>query len=204
MSFIDEQAAAWSEIRERFSVNETPNGPGSFLKHTEHVRAELPDLLAKYGIASMLDVPCGTWNWLRHVELPENLTYTGWDIEEEFVVSNQAEFGHRFECVNVLTVDRVPTVDLILCRDFLIHLPNEAALEVLEKFRASGSRYLLSTTHPRFVNDRPCPPEGHDDRPGYWCHPINLEAEPFNLTGRTAAIKESDQKRELVLFDLHN
>jgi len=202
LSFVDTQAAAWASIREQFSCNETPNGPGSTLEATENVRRELPGLLTRHGIGRLLDAPCGDWNWLSRTDLPKGLRYTGWDVDETFIARNKAEHGRRgrrFEVTNLLTVDTIPPVDAVLCRDFFIHLPNDRILQLLDLFR-TGARYLLATHTPGAGNDRPCPEEGHDDRPGYWCHATDLEAAPFGLV-KVDAIEES-RHSELALFEL--
>lgn len=202
MTFIEQQAQAWTDIREKFSYNETPNGPGSTLASTENVRADLPQLLADYGIGSILDAPCGDQNWMQHVDL-DGIKYVGWDVEPTIIATNQSRWPTKtFACKNLLTTKAIPLVDLILCRDFTIHLPTEHVEKLLEKFRHSGAQYLLTTNYPAGHNDYSFPPEGHDGRPGYYAHPWNLEIAPFNLPGRVDAITEDDGDHELVLFDL--
>src|ERR1700683_3686127 len=49
---------------------ESRSGLGSSLAQTEAVRAALPTLCRDLGISSMLDIPCGDLNWIRHVDLP--------------------------------------------------------------------------------------------------------------------------------------
>jgi hypothetical protein len=102
----------------------------------------------------------------------------------------------------------VPAVDLILSRDFLAHLPNEPIGWVLDKFKASGSRYLLTSHYPHATND-------FDYRPndytwfGYAERPVNLEAPPFSLGTKIESIQEIpgpggviSQPHELALFEL--
>lgn len=204
MGFIEQQAAAWSDVYQRFKGNETPNGPGSTLAATEDLRDWLPALFARHGITSVLDAPCGNWNWMQHVDLA-GVDYLGWDVEPAQVKENRRQFGRRkpkprFEVANLLDGGPLPEVDLVLCRDFLIHLPNDQAQRVLARL-TSGPRFLLTTTSPFAGNDRPCPDDGHDGRPGYWYHPINLEAAPFNLAGRVEALNEVGG-HDLALFDL--
>ena len=200
---IETQAAAWTEIRERFTGwVETPNGPGSTLEATQNTRRELPALLTRHNIRKLLDAPCGDWNWLSKTVLPKGLSYIGWDIDETFIARNKEEYGKRgrkFENANLLTVEAIPEVDAVMCRDFLIHLPNENILALLEKFRA-GAKYLIATHSPGKGNARPCPEEGHDGRPGYWCHRTDLEAEPFGLT-KIDGFTEY-RHSELALFEL--
>lgn len=202
MTFIKNQALAWSQIREMFSHNETPNGPGSQLANTANVVEWLPKMLREYNIGTMLDAPCGDWNWMQHVDLG-GVVYNGWDNEKHFIDANRKAFPqHNFWKANLLTTRTFPGVDLMLVRDFMIHLPNGYISLLLDKIKHSGSRYLLATNHYGAHNDHACDLNaGHDDRPGYYFRPVNLEVDPFNLVGRIDQIVE-DEHHELVLFDL--
>ena len=44
---------------------ESKSGTGSELRNTEVLRQELSVLLKKYKIQSMLDIPCGDFNWMK-------------------------------------------------------------------------------------------------------------------------------------------
>jgi hypothetical protein len=123
------------------------------------------------------------------------------------------KYGDRrnvmFDCVNILsTLNAVPKVDLILARQVLIHFPNEHAAAVLDKFRASGSRYLLTSHWPAITENTEYEPEGFAWR-GYQERPLNMEREPFNLPPSLDALVEPPgpsgvlrDAHELALFDL--
>lgn len=72
-----------------------------------------------------------------------------------------------------LTRDSLPRVDLVLCRDGLVHLSNALAVRPLKNIKTSGSRYLLATTFPQL-------PANADIVSGDW-RPMNLERPPFSL-----------------------
>jgi SAM-dependent methyltransferase len=153
---------------------ESVSGRGSTLAHTEVVRRELPRLLRELGARSLLDAPCGDFNWMRHVEL-DGVSYVGADVVPEMIKRNRREYGRagrRFVVLDV-TRDRLPRSDVILCRDCFIHLSFEHTLAALDNFRRSGSRYLLATTH---TNIR----QNTDIETGGW-RSLNLELPPFNL-----------------------
>src|SRR5688572_26366588 len=100
---------------------ESRSGQGSEMAYTVSLRAELPELLKQLGVRSMLDLPCGDFNWMQHVDL-SGIQYIGADIVPEIVDANQARFGNaqrRFIRADVVE-DTLPEVDLIFCRDCLI------------------------------------------------------------------------------------
>jgi len=102
------------------------------------------------------------------------IDYVGLDIVREVVDSNRThESDHvRFRHANLLA-DRLPAVDLILCRDCLVHFCYRDIWRALRNICRSGSSYLLTTTFPTWRN--------RDIWTGDW-RPLNLEAEPFNFS----------------------
>jgi hypothetical protein len=68
----------FSEIYERNLWNdpESVSGRGSTLRRTTIIRRELPALLIDVGAKSLLDAPCGDFNWMRLTELGP-VTYVG-------------------------------------------------------------------------------------------------------------------------------
>jgi hypothetical protein len=81
-----------------------------------------------------------------------------------------------------ITSDTLPAVDLIFCRDCLVHLPLFDIHAALHNFRQSGATWLLTTTFTRRSHNP-------DILPGSW-RPINLQAPPFNLPAPTRLIDE--------------
>lgn len=125
---------------------ESLSGSGSTLAETEQIRLALPGLLAELGCRSMLDVPCGDFNWMRLV--PLEIDYIGGDIVADLAAANQARYGNerrRFVRLDLLQ-DQLPAADLILCRDCLVHLSYDHVFQALANIRASGATYLLTTT----------------------------------------------------------
>ena len=155
--------------------SESRSGTGSSLTETEQVRKLLPRLLKKYEIKTLVDVPCGDWNWMKMVDLPKVGVehYIGGDIVQEIVEENKKNYGdaRREFVVLDLMESPLPQGDLLFCRDCLVHLPYKGIEKVLQNLHQSGIRYLLTTTFTnRASND--------DIKTGYW-RPLNLELSPF-------------------------
>jgi len=183
----NDPAAVFQRIfRERgWLSDESVSGWGSELRNTERIVRELPGFLARFGVTSMLDVPCGDFNWMRYVDLGA-ITYLGGDIVPELAAVNQQAYGterRRFLHLDLLT-DALPAADLILCRDCLFHFSHADVFRALWQFARSPARWLLTTTftwrtYPRNI----------DIATGQWT-PINLEMPPYDLAPPLALLIE--------------
>jgi len=163
--------------------SESSSGYGSTLEQTRSLRAILPTLLRRYGVSTMLDIACGDWNWMSHVEL-SLARYIGADVVVPLVERNQERYGddrHAFLVLDAV-VDKLPKVDLIFSRDTLDHLPLADVSAVLRNFKSSGATYMLITHYPAVR--RNC-----DIRAGNW-RPVNFLRAPFRLSPPIEMIDE--------------
>jgi len=160
---------------------ESRSGGGSTRERGSHFRAELLEVLQQFRIASIVDAPCGDFNWMRDVVGEHD--YVGIDIVAELIAANGERYGtanRRFLCRD-LTHHSLPKADLILCRDCLVHFSYADIRAAFANFQRSGSKYLLTTTFANAVNI--------DIRTGGW-RPLNLQAEPFAFPKPIAVIDE--------------
>lgn len=158
------------------------SGPGSSLATTENLRAALPDLLIRLRAQSFLDLPCGDFQWMKEVPLGV-VTYIGGDIVEPLILKNREYYGNRGDFIALdLLRDPLPKVDVIFCRDCLVHLSFREGLQALANIRRTGPKYLLSTTFPELAVNA-------DTVTPYW-RAINLERPPFNLPEPISMIKD--------------
>lgn len=152
--------------------NESVSGKGSENINTNVLIKELPVLFSKFNINSMLDIPCGDFNWIKNLDLT-NITYIGADIVEPLIEVNKNKYSNIDFRVLDITTDNLPKVDLIFVRDCLGHLTNENVLKAIQNMKNSGSKFLLATSFTKynFNNDT--------ENGGWKC--INLMIEPFFL-----------------------
>jgi hypothetical protein len=168
---------------------ESRSGPGSGASQTARLVAELPGLLASVGARSVLDIPCGDFAWMQHVDLTD-IDYIGGDIVASLVEDNNARFGGdhvRFDVLD-LTSDALPRCDVVLVRDCLVHLSHRRVWRALQNVKASGSTWLLTTTHPEH-------PENPDVSTGRW-RPLSLTAPPFAFPAPHALLVEGCTERD--------
>ena len=139
---------------------------------TSVVRSLLPSVFRCYGIASLLDLPCGDFHWMQYVDLG-GVLYLGADIVKSLVEENRKSHPEfRFLHLDLIK-DKLPKMDAVLCRDCLQHLSFEDGLNALNNLRVSGCKYLLATT---YVGRS----KNVSIATGGWT-PYNLQVNPFNL-----------------------
>lgn len=175
---------------------ESVSGFGSSLEATVAARSAVAQIVQRYSVTSLLDVPCGDFNWMRRVEFEGS--YCGGDIVPDLVALNEARYGNerrRFLVLDV-TRDRLPQSDLILCRDCLNHLSLREAVRALDSILESGSSYAALTHYPKTVANR-------RQESGFVYRPLNLQEEPFNWPPPLEVWEEpSQQGKTLALWHL--
>lgn len=166
----------------RWKSENSRSGPGSELEQTIVIRDVLPRVIEELDIRSLLDIPCGDYHWMQHVQL--NVNYIGADIVEEAVAANAERYSREMVSFRRLdlVVDELPEVDMVFCRDCLVHLSNEDALNAFENIVKSKSKYLLVTTFPDTQ-------ENLDIPTGRWRR-LNMQKPPFNLGEPIALVNE--------------
>ena len=229
--YIAAQAAGWIDIGrfhheyDRNPVHlrpETADGPGATLALTENLRTWLSELLRRAKIDTMLDAACGDWSWMRLVDLGAT-EYTGWDVDPGRIGTCrerllQGDFGAadrpnaQFECKNLLTVGpgELRDYELVLCRDFLMHVTNEHIAAFLDKVCGGGNMLLLATTFPGADNQARVFDDATATWQGYMEQPVDLCSDPFSLPAPIEVFPEEPGPwgvlavpRELALFKLN-
>jgi hypothetical protein len=168
--------------------SESVSGEGSNLTRTAVVRAALPGLLARHGVRSLLDAPCGDFYWMKEVELGE-IDYIGVDIVPEIIARDVELYAgpRRRFLLGDLVDGLLPKADLILCRDCLVHLPYHETWKAIENMRRSGATWLLTTTFTGPTR------ENRDIAIGDW-RAINLERPPYNFPRPVDVINEQSDE----------
>ena len=167
----------WKEI-------ESVSGPGSTLEETKWLRERLRKMFYKLEVKTLLDLPCGDFHWMQHVDLSE-INYIGGDLVSELVERNLAKYareGIGFKKIN-LVKDSLPAADVILCRDCLVHMSFADVQAAFININRSGIKWLLTTNFPDVKRN-------NDIVTGQW-RPINLMLPPFNLPYPTDVINEN-------------
>jgi len=168
LRFLDDREAfAGLNLAQRFRrIHDThlwgapvsSSGLGSEIEATAVLRAELPRLLARLGVRSLLDAPCGDGGWISRADL--GVRVTGVDIVAALIDRLQAlvaagDIRGEYHLADI-TNDALPSCDAILCRDCLVHLSFANIERAVANFSASGATWLIATTFPDWQANADC------------------------------------------------
>lgn len=176
-----------------WSGDESVSGLGSSLRQTQVLIDTLPALFKEHNVHSVLDVPCGDFHWMKHVDLSP-FDYLGADIVADVVERNRKHerAGVRFMHLDLIN-DPLPKVDLIFCRDCLVHFAYRDLKTALANICKSGSTFLLTTTFP--ARDR-----NNDIATGEW-RPLNLMIAPLHFPAPLIVINEKCTEADGIFAD---
>jgi 2-polyprenyl-3-methyl-5-hydroxy-6-metoxy-1,4-benzoquinol methylase len=161
------------------------SGLGSETDATAILRTELPRLLAKLEVTSLLDAPCGDAGWINQADLGARVV--GVDIVPALIEGLKAraaagDIGGEYHLADI-TGDALPKCDAVLCRDALVHLSFANIERTLANFRRSGAAWLITTTFPDWQANADC-------EDGDW-RALNFERSPFNWSAPVELINEN-------------
>lgn len=128
---------------------ESISGSGSELHRTVNLRKELPSLINKYKIKSIVDAPCGDFNWMQDVIEKVDVQYVGLDIVNSLAEKNNEKFGNHSISFGVADIcdDTLPDCDLLIVRDCIIHLSYSDIDAFFKNIQKVKFKYLLISSY---------------------------------------------------------
>lgn len=166
-----------------WSAKNSVSGEGSEHSQTDYLLIRLRALIKRLEIKQLLDIPCGDFNWMKHLQIP-GLFYTGGDIIPEIIKKNYKSYGsikRKFFLIDI-TSGKIPDGDILLCRDCLVHFSFSDIFRAVKNIKKYKVKYLLCTTFPDCKLNE-------DIVTGDW-RPINLSLPPFNFPEPLELINE--------------
>jgi len=186
----------FTEIEERniWQEEESVSGFGSALVQTKTIIEEIPKVLKKLDIKTIFDIPCGDFNWVKEINLSSKI-YLGGDIVEEIIFRNIKKYktdNIDFVQFNILE-DIQEKMDLVLCRDCLVHFSIADIWEALKNIKKSNSKYFMTTTFPDEEKN-------NDTVTGGW-RPLNFIKSPFYFPEPIILINENCTEKDGLFSD---
>jgi SAM-dependent methyltransferase len=176
-----------NDYRWRVGLNmESDSGVGSCRECVKEVIKSIPIIFSKYKIKTMLDIPCGDYNWMSVVDL-RDVKYTGCDVVEEQIENNRKKYRNiDFKKLDII-YDLIEYYDIIFTRDCFIHLPFSDIFKSINNIIKSESKYFMCSTYIDINHN-----DDLDGAIGY--RPLNMTIEPFNFQEPILLVKEDNSK----------
>ena len=171
--------------------DESVSGVGSDYIVTKKFIVDLNTFIKKNKISTILDIACGDFNWMKHlINSNVNIKYLGLEIVKEIVNKNFKLYSNsriNFCCIDVLNEDLPNNYDLIIVRDFFIHIKNIDIINMINKIKSSNCKYFAINNFPTINKN--------NDVKGYGHHRlINIEIDPFVLDNSYCILNDYDRK----------
>ena len=185
--------------RSSWGSPESRSGNGSTLHRTMLIRPFIGSLIKDLNIKTLLDAPCGDFNWMKEVSL-SGVAYIGMDIVDELIAKNIEQYGtphRRFVSYDIIQ-QALPQVDLILCRDCMQHLPDNGVRALINNIKKSKSRYLLASNYPHIEENKDLEDIYNASRITY----RDLRKAPFNFPEPIVAFPEGFDNKTLCLWEI--
>ena len=178
-------------------INISVSGHGS---NTETLQSKnlincMIKFIDKFNINSILDMPCGDFLWMNQViKMRPEIRYQGIDIVNQIIKNNKNKYIHKnieFECEDILNFKTDKKFDLLLMRDFFIHINNSEIQIILDKIKKWNIDYFASESYSVEKN--------FDVLTGKH-RKINLKINPFNLSNPIYSYNDFEKDKNILFF----
>ena len=157
----------------KWGDSESRSGKGSNLEKTSGLMTAIPEMLNQLDVETILDIPCGDFHWMKEIDLPLD-NYLGADIVKSLIEENQKRYGNeQRDFVHLdLMRDPLPPVDVVFCRECLVHLSYADIELAVDNIKKCGAKYLFTTHFPEVTANKNIVTGKH--------HSLNFTLDPFN------------------------
>lgn len=190
----------FEEIIKTHYWNDHVCGSGSTMQYTAVIRQNLKGFLEKHGISSMFDAPCGDYSWMSQTDLPENFKYIGGDIVQDLITNNQTLYPNTEFCLVDISQDALPDVDLLFCRDCLIHFSFRDKIKTFKNIINSNIKYVMLTNYFTECSNNNDISTGSFHSVDFTQAPFNFEAPIDSILDWVPGTTVGDAKKSMSLW----
>lgn len=168
------------------------SGSGSTLLNTLAYVQFIQEFIRINDITSVVDAGCGDWMFSKVIDWGD-AKYLGVDVVKSVIEDNIQKYASdriQFACLDMLRFE-LPTADLLICKDVLMHLSN---LDVIFFLQATKKfKHCLFTHNIGDENEN-----GEIERGGF--RTLDLTKAPFYLNGVKIFTYSTDHAQKQVLY----
>lgn len=183
---------------------ETYSGPGSLLKNTDNLIIELQKFIVDNNINSVIDIPCGDFNFMKHI-INKDCKYLGIDISEKAInICKKYETSNiQFYVDDITDLNiKLNNADLIICKDLTIHLSFSDINSLLKNIIKSKCKYFACS---RYNDGNVVNKDTINGKSGLAAREIEITKYPFNFNYKIKQVikyKSQNLKDELVIYEM--
>lgn len=165
--------------------NLSVSGSGSNENITKKYSSKLIQLLEKYNIKSIFDLPCGDFQWMHKIVKQKKIDYIGGDISSALIKNLKKKYkNYKFLNFDIIQSSNFPVTDLIHIRDCFIHFSNSDIQKSFSNLKKNcKSKYIMISSHNSWLL------KNYDIKTGNF-RILDLEKEPFELSQSIDKIKD--------------
>ena len=180
------------------SISVSGHGSNTNTVQYNELLKNMNNLINKFEIKSILDVPCGDFLWIKKIILENNINYLGVDIVEELINKNIISYKSKninFKCADILDFNTNKFYDLLLIRDLFLHIKNEDIIKILSNIKLMNIKYIALNSYTNSFNEDVLIGEHRK---------VNLLIEPFNLKKPIFIFKDYENDKYFFIYELKN
>ena len=178
------------------SISVSGHGSNINTDQSENLINSLLNFFKKYEIKSVLDMPCGDFLWMNEIMKKNNeLKYLGVDIVDEIIKNNSRLYGNdkiKFKSFDIVDFKTKENFDLVLMRDFFIHIKNSDIRKILINLKQMNIKYFAFENYEILKNI--------DVTTGKH-RKINLKLQPFSLGEPIYYFKDYEFDKYIYFYD---
>jgi len=190
------KSSHWTQSDSLSDEKVSVSGPGSNINNKSfiHLKENIDNFIQNHKIKLILDMPCGDFLWLNEIIKDKNINYLGIDIVDELIEENIQKYQNdntSFECYDIINYIPSKQFDLIIMRDFFIHLKNSDIYKIINNLKKMNFKYIALSSSTNKINI--------DGTIGQH-RKVNLLIEPFNLKKPTLVINDGEKDKFIYIF----
>jgi hypothetical protein len=183
--------------------NLSVSGSGSNENLTRKYSYQLIQILNKFNINSIFDLPCGDFKWMiKILKQNKKINYIGGDISPSLIKNLKKKYkGYKFLNFDVIKSTNFPKSDLIHIRDCFIHFSDSDIKKSFINLKKNcKSKYIMISSHNSFIL------KNYDIKTGDF-RILDLNKDPFNLSQSISKISDykiGEFPKYVLLWKLRN
>ena len=192
------QSNHWNRHDKFDSKLHSRSGPGSNpnTKQTNDLVKNLIKFINDNNIRSIMDAPCGDCAWFKNIfNSQKNLNYIGVDIVSKLIEENNKNFKNsniKFICEDITQYKFFPEIDLVLLRDFIVHLPIKKIENLIIALKKSPIKFFAINSYNSITKNEDILVGQH--------RKINLLENPFKLGNPFCKFNDKDSDNYIYIY----